>query len=47
MRDAVNLKGPDDNFDRRSSHVIPALIKKCVEAKREGKKEIVVWVSGV
>jgi len=43
----VNLYGPGDNFDPRSSHVIPALIKKCVEAKREGKKEIVVWVSGV
>ncbi len=43
----VNLYGPGDNFDPRSSHVIPALIKKCVEAKREGKKEIAVWGSGV
>ena len=32
----VNLYGPRDNFDERSSHVIPALIKKCVEARRSG-----------
>jgi len=31
------------SFDPKSSHVIPALIKKCVDAMREGKKEIVVW----
>ncbi|MFZ5516775.1 MAG: GDP-L-fucose synthase family protein [Candidatus Zhuqueibacterota bacterium] len=42
----VNLYGPGDNFDPRSSHVIPALIKKCVDAVREGKDEIVVWGTG-
>ena len=42
----VNLYGPGDNFDPTSSHVIPALIKKCIEAKRSGKKEIVVWGDG-
>jgi GDP-L-fucose synthase len=42
----VNLYGPRDNFDPSSSHVIPALIKKCVDAKREGAKEIVVWGDG-
>ena len=42
----VNLYGPGDNFDPRSSHVIPALIKKCVDAKRQGDQEIVVWGTG-
>jgi GDP-L-fucose synthase len=42
----VNLYGPGDNFDPESSHVIPALIKKCVAAEREGKDEIVVWGTG-
>ena len=42
----VNLYGPGDNFDPASSHVIPALIKKCVEAKARGDKEIVVWGDG-
>ncbi len=42
----VNLYGPGDNFDPRSSHVIPALIKKCVDAIEEGVEEIVVWGSG-
>jgi GDP-L-fucose synthase len=42
----VNLYGPGDNFDPSSSHVIPALIKKCIEAKRKGEKEIVVWGDG-
>ena len=42
----VNLYGPRDNFDPKSSHVIPALIKKCVDAKKEGKEEIVVWGTG-
>jgi len=42
----VNLYGPGDNFDPRSSHVIPALIKKCVDAKMQGDKEIVVWGTG-
>ncbi len=42
----VNLYGPGDNFDPGSSHVIPALIKKCVDAQREGRQEIVVWGTG-
>ncbi len=42
----VNLYGPGDNFDPRSSHVIPALIKKCVDAVRAGDKEITVWGTG-
>jgi GDP-L-fucose synthase len=42
----VNLYGPGDNFDPRSSHVIPALIKKCVDAVRQGDKEVVVWGTG-
>ena len=42
----VNLYGPGDNFDPRSSHVIPALIKKCVDAQQEGAEEIVVWGTG-
>ncbi|MBX7245308.1 MAG: GDP-L-fucose synthase, partial [Candidatus Sumerlaeaceae bacterium] len=42
----VNLYGPRDNFDLHSSHVIPALIRKCVEAKRAGRDEIVLWGDG-
>jgi GDP-L-fucose synthase len=42
----VNLYGPGDNFDPRSSHVIPALIRKCLEARAEGKDEIVAWGDG-
>jgi GDP-L-fucose synthase len=42
----VNLYGPRDNFDPRSSHVIPALIKKCVDAQRKGEQQIVVWGTG-
>ena len=42
----VNLYGPGDNFKADSSHVIPALIKKCVEAVREGREEIVLWGDG-
>ena len=42
----VNLYGPEDNFDPESSHVIPALIKKCVDAIKEGKKQITVWGDG-
>jgi len=42
----VNLYGPGDNFDPRTSHVIPALIKKCVDAVTAGSPEIVVWGSG-
>jgi len=42
----VNLYGPGDNFDPASSHVIPALIKKCVDAKQAGEDHIVVWGDG-
>ncbi len=42
----VNLYGPGDNVDPRTSHVIPALIKKCVDAVAAGAPEIVVWGSG-
>ncbi len=42
----VNLYGPGDNFDSRSSHVIPALIKKCIDAIVNHNKEIVVWGTG-
>ncbi len=42
----VNLYGPGDNFDHASSHVIPALIRKCVEARDSGASEIVVWGDG-
>lgn len=42
----VNLYGPRDNFDLQTSHVIPALIRKCVEARRAGAAEIVAWGDG-
>src|SRR5580704_9309464 len=42
----VNLYGPRDNFDPRSSHVIPALIKKCVDARQRGDKFIECWGTG-
>lgn len=42
----VNLYGPRDNFDLQSSHVIPALIRKCVEAVAAGRDEIVLWGDG-
>jgi len=42
----VNLYGPGDNFDLESSHVIPALIRKCLEAKERGDKTLVVWGTG-
>jgi GDP-L-fucose synthase len=42
----VNLYGPGDNFDLESSHVIPALIRKCVEAVKTGREEIVLWGDG-
>jgi GDP-L-fucose synthase len=42
----VNLYGPRDNFNPLSSHVIPALIRKCVEAQERSEKEIVVWGDG-
>jgi GDP-L-fucose synthase len=42
----VNLYGPRDNFDLRSSHVIPALVRKCVEARERGARRIEVWGTG-
>ena len=42
----VNLYGPRDNFDLHTSHVIPALIRKCEEAKAAGRSEIVLWGDG-
>ncbi len=42
----VNLYGPEDNFDPRSSHVIPALIRKVYEAKQRGDRYIPVWGDG-
>ena len=42
----VNLYGPGDNFDPASSHVIPALIKKCVDARDAGADHIEVWGTG-
>jgi GDP-L-fucose synthase len=42
----VNLYGPRDNFDPRSSHVIPALIKKCIDAIESGAPAIEVWGDG-
>jgi len=42
----VNLYGPGDNFNLRTSHVIPALIRKFIEARESGSKEVVVWGDG-
>ena len=42
----VNLYGPGDSFNLRSSHVIPALIRKCIEAEENGIGEIEVWGDG-
>ncbi|MDH6055878.1 GDP-L-fucose synthase family protein [Umezakia ovalisporum] len=42
----VNLYGPEDNFDPRSSHVIPALIRKVHEAQIKGEKQLPVWGDG-
>jgi GDP-L-fucose synthase len=42
----VNLYGPHDNFDLESSHVIPALIRKCVEAKERGDPVLPAWGTG-
>jgi GDP-L-fucose synthase len=42
----VNLYGPGDNFDPESSHVIPAIIRKCVEAVRNGESSIKLWGTG-
>ncbi|MFN3326304.1 MAG: GDP-L-fucose synthase family protein [Bryobacteraceae bacterium] len=42
----VNLYGPGDNFDLETSHVIPALIRKCVEAVARGEREVLLWGDG-
>jgi GDP-L-fucose synthase len=42
----VNLYGPGDNFDPASSHVIPAMIKKFVDARKAGATEVVLWGDG-
>src|SRR5216683_2470380 len=42
----VNLYGPRDNFDLETSHVIPALIRKCWEAKQAGAAEVLAWGTG-
>lgn len=42
----VNLYGPGDNFDPKSSHVIPALIRRFIEARNRDKKKVIVWGSG-
>jgi len=42
----VNLYGPRDNFDLQSSHVIPALIRKCLDAKAAGQAAIIAWGTG-
>ena len=42
----VNLYGPRDKFDAASSHVIPALINKCIDARLQGRDELVVWGDG-
>jgi len=43
----TNLYGPKDNFDLENSHVIPALIRKCIDAKDQGSRQIVIWGTGV
>lgn len=42
----VNLYGPRDNFDLETSHVIPAMIRKCISARDEGAREVVLWGDG-
>jgi len=42
----TNLYGPGDNFDQDTSHVIPAIIRKCVEARDAGRDEVVLWGTG-
>ena len=42
----ANLYGPKDDFSEATSHVIPALIKRCVEAKKSGSEELLVWGTG-
>ena len=42
----VNLYGPGDNFDLSSSHVIPAMIRRFVDARRSGAPDVVLWGDG-
>jgi len=42
----VNLYGPRDNFDLHTSHVIPAMIRKCVHAREAGESQVVLWGDG-
>ncbi len=42
----TNLFGPGDNFDENTSHVIPAIVRKCIEAMDDGRDEIVLWGTG-
>jgi GDP-L-fucose synthase len=42
----VNLYGPGDNFDLNTSHVIPALVRKCIEAQERSDKEVILWGDG-
>jgi len=42
----VNLYGPGDNFDPETSHAIPAIIKKCVDAVRNGSSKVILWGTG-
>src|SRR5882724_3431174 len=42
----VNLYGPRDNFDLHPSHVIPAMIRKCVSARQQGQREVTLWGDG-
>ncbi|MEW6715916.1 MAG: GDP-L-fucose synthase [Chloroflexota bacterium] len=42
----VNLYGPGDNFNLETSHVIPALIRKCMEAQEQGEEQIILWGDG-
>jgi GDP-L-fucose synthase len=42
----TNLYGPGDNFDHDTSHVIPAIVRKCVEAQEAGDEEVVLWGTG-
>ncbi|HSB66816.1 MAG TPA: GDP-L-fucose synthase [Anaerolineales bacterium] len=42
----VNLYGPGDNFNLETSHVIPALVRKCIEAQERGEKEVFLWGDG-
>jgi GDP-L-fucose synthase len=42
----VNLYGPGDNFDLNTSHVIPALVRKCIDARENNEREITLWGDG-